>query len=151
MIYGEIKELNMYKGISKNLDKAIDYILSGKYIEAIPGKNEIEGDTLYFNCPANPKTKEIEEGFFEGHKAYIDIHIVIEGEENLGYTPRPNVTISKEYDKEGDYELYDGKVEMLFHLNPQKFLMFFPEEPHMALLKVNEPKEIKKVIFKVLV
>ena len=26
MIYGEIKDLGLYKGISKNLDRAIDYI-----------------------------------------------------------------------------------------------------------------------------
>ena len=29
--------------------------------------------------------------------------------------------------------------------------MYFPDEPHMALLKVGEIKEITKVIFKVLV
>ena len=38
MIYGEIKELNQYRGISENLDKAIDYILSGKYKDGVPGK-----------------------------------------------------------------------------------------------------------------
>ena len=31
MIYGEIKDLNQYRGISANLDKAIDYILKGEY------------------------------------------------------------------------------------------------------------------------
>ena len=31
----------------------------------------------------------------------------------------------------------------------KNFLILFPEEPHLALLKVGEPKEIKKVIFKV--
>lgn len=151
MIYGEIKDLRQYKGISENLDKAIEYILSGDYKKGTVGKNVIDGDKLYFNFPNCPKTKEIEDGFFESHKQYIDIHIVIEGEENLGFVPRPDATLTKEYDAEGDYELLDGDIKNIFHLTPERFIMFFPDEPHMALLKVDKVREIKKVIFKVLV
>ena len=151
MIYGEIKDLGSYKGISKNLDRAIDYILSGEYKNGVVGKNVIDGDNVYFNQPDSPMTKEVKDGFIENHKKYIDIHVVISGEENLGYTPRPEVTLTKEYDEAGDYELYDGEVKNMFHLTPERFVMFFPEEPHMALLKVGEVKQITKVIFKVLV
>lgn len=42
MIYGEIKDLGLYKGISKNLDRAIDYILSGEYKNGVVGKNVID-------------------------------------------------------------------------------------------------------------
>lgn len=38
MIYGEIKDLNQYKGISENLDRAIEYIVNGKYKKGTPGK-----------------------------------------------------------------------------------------------------------------
>ena len=151
MIYGEIKELKFYKGISENLDKAIDYILSREYKKGTPGKNVIDGDNLYFNYPDKPMTKEIEDGFFESHKQYIDIHVVIEGEENLGYVPRSEAVLTKEYDAEGDYELLDGEIKNMMYLNPERFVMFFPDEPHMALLKVGEVKQITKVIFKVLV
>lgn len=68
MIYGEIKDLNQYKGISENLDRAIEYIVNGEYKKSTPGKNVIDGDNLYFNYPSCAMTKEIEDGFFEGHK-----------------------------------------------------------------------------------
>lgn len=151
MIYGEIKDLNQYKGISKNLDRAIEYILNEEHKKGIPGKNIIDGDNLYFNYPDCAITKEAKEGFFEGHKKYIDIHIVISGEENLGYTPRSEVKVKKEYDSEDDYELYEGTLKNIFHVTEDRFIMFFPDEPHMALLKVEEIKKITKVIFKVLV
>ena len=151
MIYGEIKDLNQYNGISKNLDKAIEYILNEEYKKGIPGKNIIDGDNLYFNYPDCAITKEVKEGFLEGHKKYIDIHIVISGEENLGYTPRSEVKVKKEYDSEGDYELYEGTLKNIFHVTKDRFIMFFPDEPHMALLKVEEIKKITKVIFKLLV
>ena len=151
MIYGEIKDLHCYKGISKAFDTAIDYILSGKYKEGNIGKNLVDGDVVYFNMPDAPKTKDEKEGFLEGHKKYIDIHLVLEGKENIGYVPNSKVVVSKEYDSEGDYEIYKGDVETFLTLDNTKFLALFPEEPHMALVKVGEePQTIKKVIFKIL-
>ena len=64
---------------------------------------------------------------------------------------RSEVTIKQKYDSEGDCELYDGALKNIFHVTEDRFVMFFPDEPHMALLKVGEIKEITKVIFKVLV
>lgn len=151
MIYGEIKELNCYRGISKAFDTAIDYILSGKYKDGNFGKNIIDGDVVYFNCPEKPMTKEIKDGIIEGHKKYVDIHIVIEGDENIGYVPASKAKVTKEYDAEGDYELLSGDLEMFLHLDNTKFLALFPGEPHMALVKYGEkPATIKKVIFKVM-
>lgn len=152
MIYGEIKELGFYKGISKALDKAIDHILNGEYKKGVNGKNEIDGDIVYFNQPAEPKTRDVSEGFLEGHKKYIDIHVVIDGEEKIGYLPNSKVTITKEYDEAGDCEIYSGEVETFFYLNKDRFLICFPGEPHMALIKGGEkPAKVRKVIFKVLV
>ena len=152
MIYGEIKELGFYKGISKALDKAIDYILSEEYKNGKIGKNEVDGDIVYFNQPEAPMTKEIKEGFLEGHKKYIDIHIVVDGEEKIGYVPNSKVKIKKEYDEIADFEVYEGEVESFYYLNSERFLICFPEEPHMALIKAGDkPQTIKKVIFKILV
>ncbi|WP_410208690.1 YhcH/YjgK/YiaL family protein [Fusobacterium sp.] len=151
MIYGEIKELNNYRGLSKAFDTAIDYILAGKYRDGKIGKNIVDGDTVYFNCPDSPKTKDEKDGFFEAHKKYIDIHIVIEGDENIGYFPASKAKVSKEYDAAGDCEILDGKAETFIHLNNGRFLALFPGEPHMALIKHGEhPGVIKKVIFKIL-
>ncbi|MGY0394820.1 MULTISPECIES: YhcH/YjgK/YiaL family protein [unclassified Fusobacterium] len=152
MIYGEIKELGKYKGISKNLDTAIDFILEGKYKNGVVGKNIVDGEKVYFNQPDSPMTKELAEGFIENHRKYIDIHMVIEGEEKIGYISNTDIKLTKEYDDAGDYELYEGELENLFYLDPKKYIILFPGEPHMALIKGGEEtKKIKKVIFKVLV
>lgn len=151
MIYGEIKELEFYKGISKDLDTAIDFILAGKYKEGKFGKNIVDGENVFFNLPEKPMTKNIEDAFYEGHKKYIDIHIAFEGKEKIGYIPNSKVRVSKEYDAKDDYELYEGDVETFFTLDPDRFIILFPGEPHMALVTAGEkPEEIKKVIFKIL-
>nr|WP_241635061.1 YhcH/YjgK/YiaL family protein [Fusobacterium gastrosuis] len=149
MIYGEIKDIQIYKGLSKKLDRAIDFIFSGDYKKAKIGKNEIDGNTIYFNCPEKPMTKDKNGLELEYHKKYIDIHIVLEGEESIGYAPFNDCIETKKFDVENDYALMKGEIKTEFYLNPEKFLVIFPYEPHIALLKVKETKEIKKVIFKV--
>ncbi len=148
MIYGELKELKFYKGISENLDKAIECIENGAY-KTMNGKHEIDGDNVFFNCQT-VTTQPIEERFFEGHKKYIDIQIVIEGEERIGYSTRSNVVRTTPWDKETDFEKYEGSVDHIFDLNGDTFIIIFPEEPHMPLIHgENGPKEIKKVVFKI--
>lgn len=151
MIYGYIKDLGTYKGMSKNLDIAIDYILDKKYLNNHFGKNEILGDKVYFNCPEKPCTKVTETAELEAHKKYIDIHVVISGEEVIAYSDLENCELTKPYDEEGDYYLLKAKYENKFLMNSEKFLIFFADEPHLAMLAKDEPQEIKKVIFKVAV
>ena len=113
------------------------------------GKNIIEGDTIYFNYPEKAATRENTDLELEYHKKYIDIHIVLEGEEIIVYTPFEDCIETKSYNDEEDYGLVKGKAQVELMMNTENFLLFFPEEPHLALLKVDTPKEIKKVIFKV--
>lgn len=148
MIYGDIKDLEKYRKLSKNLHKAIDYILTGSYKNGSIGKNIVDGDVVYFNLIDKVMTKD--ENFFELHKKYIDIHIVIDGKERIAFSSTDRLKFKREYKLEDDSELFDGKIEEFVYLNPEKFVAFFPEEAHSALLKVEEKEEIKKVIFKIL-
>ena len=149
MIYDVLKNIKTYKGINKNLDKAIDFIAEKKYLNANFGKNIVDDDKIYFDYPETVSTRENIDLELEYHKKYIDIHIVLEGEENIVYTPFEDCIETQNYNIEGDYGLVKGKAQVEFIMNPKNFLLFFPEEPHLALLKVNTPKEIKKIIFKV--
>lgn len=149
MIYGEIKDIKIYKGLSKNLDKAIEYISEKKYKDNHFGKNEIDGDIIYFNCPEKAITRDKNGLELEYHKKYIDIHIVLEGEESIGYSAFNSLIETKKFDIENDYALMKGDIQTEFYLDKEKFLIIFPYEPHIALLKVGKEKEIKKVIFKV--
>ncbi|EHI76379.1 YhcH/YjgK/YiaL domain protein [Fusobacterium sp. oral taxon 370 str. F0437] len=83
MIYAELKDIKNYKGINENLDKAIDFITEKKYLNASFGKNIVDGDKIYFNHPEKPMTRENTGLELEYHKKYVDIHIILEGEEAL--------------------------------------------------------------------
>lgn len=151
MIYDDLKNIDIYKGINKNLDIAIDFIKERKYLKHNFDKNIVDGEKIFFNCPEKPETRINIGQELEYHKRYIDIHIVFEGEESINYSSIDNTIETQSYNQEKDYTLVksDIKDQTKLILNKNNFLILFPYEPHIALLAVDEPKEIKKVIFKV--
>ena len=149
MIFGQIDELKFYKGMSSELDMAIEAIENGSYKNGVVGKNEIKGDDVFFNLQ-ECKTKVLEECFFEGHKKYIDIHIVIDGEEGIGYSLKNSLKEKTEYNEESDFQVLEGVEEYRLNMTKDNFLIVFPDEPHMPLIaKENEPKALKKAVFKI--
>lgn len=150
MIYDKLQNIERYLGISQLLDEAINYIVSEKYTLAEFGKNIIKGDEIYYNCPKDAMAKNTKDMDFEYHKKYIDIHIPIKGEEYIGYFHKENGIKTKDYDEKDDYALMKGEMNEQFLVKEGEFLILFPDEVHLALMKVNEEKKVHKVIFKVL-
>lgn len=151
MIFGKIKEINTYKGLSKNMDRAIESILTGEYKNGNVGKNVVDGDNVFFNFQ-DTKTKDVSEGLYETHKKYIDIQVVVDGVENYGVLlSTEGLDETSAYDEAGDCALYTGKSPEVMTLTSEDFAVFFPEEPHMPCLKVGEVAPLKKVIYKVAV
>ncbi len=148
MIYGEIKDIKKYKGLSKNLDMAIEYIASGKYKKCEIGRNVLDGDKVFFNCNENIMTKE-KNDLVEYHKRYADIHIILEGEEIIGYSDFQKSVETQAYDEEKDYAFMKGEIKTETYMDKDKFAIIFPYEPHMATFKVGEIKTVKKIVFKV--
>ena len=82
MIYDEIKNIERYRGISKNLDTAIDF-LEKTDLNSLPlGKTEILGDKVFANV-MEAQAKAENELSFEIHKKYMDIQVDIEGTEEI--------------------------------------------------------------------
>ena len=148
MIFDKICNIKNYKGIDKNLDIAIDSIARREYIKGISGKNLVQEEEVFFNVQ-NYITKNQEECFFETHKEYLDIQLVMFGEEKIGVTEIEKLKLDKEYDKERDLETQKGEPEIVFEMNENNFLILFPGEPHMPGIKNNENIEIKKIVYKI--
>lgn len=147
MIFGNIKNLHIYKGISKKLDKAIDFILKNKFIFSPVGKNIID-DEIFYNIQ-ECKTKKVKDSYFEIHKKYIDIHIVIEGEEKIAFSSNENLNPIDKFDYINDCQFLKGNYSDIFNMNTKNFLIIFPEEAHMPLITFNSSNLLKKAVFKI--
>lgn len=149
MIIGKLKEIEKYKGISKNLDLAIESIEKREYLKGNLGRNEILNEEVFFVCD-KVSTREEKNCLFETHKKYIDIQIPIDSEENYGVDLSVDEMELKEaYNEEKDYSFYLGEIKNKIKLTPLDFILFLPGEPHIPLLMTDRKKEIKKVIYKI--
>jgi YhcH/YjgK/YiaL family protein len=86
MILDQLESLGCYRGISKSLDTAIDYLLTADLKKLANGSHRVDGDRLLANVMTY-ETKRPGEGKFEAHRKYIDIQVVLEGEERCCCAP----------------------------------------------------------------
>ena len=97
------------------------------------------------------ETKPRPEVFFESHRKYIDVQVVIEGEERMEVIDASRIAAKEAYDSERDLLIYVD-VGDASHLRMSAGLaaIFFPVDVHMPSLRVNAaPVLVRKTVVKV--
>ena len=147
MIIGKLKDLPQYKGLSKNLDTAIDFLLHQKLSTLPLGKTVIDEDNVFINR-FDYYGEELDSCLIEAHQKYMDIHLVIEGAESLGYAHISDLTPIGSYNEETDFIEYKGSNLIQIPCRKEAFVLTFPEDAHMPKIKLND-ELIKKAVCKV--
>ena len=147
MILDKLSAANAYRGIHPRLDGVLDRLNEAFLATVGPETMELEGDRLYvtrFTYETLPR----EETFFEAHKRYLDVHLMVQGEERVELASPGGLTL---FEHQGDFYAYRGEAEQSLVLRPGSFLVVFPEDAHRIKIQVNGPATVSKVVFKVLV
>lgn len=147
MIVDNIKNADLYFGMGARIEKALKYLQKTDFAGMKPGRYEIDGDNVYA-LVQEYESKPLADGKWEAHRRYIDVQFVAGGTEQMGYAYGASLQVSKEYDSEGDYLLYQGNGSMIV-CTAGTFVIFGPEDVHMPCMAVNVPKPVKKVVVKV--
>lgn len=126
--------------------KLFDYVKSHDLLNAELGRIEIDGDNLFINN-VNPTCMARDNQILELHHDYIDVHILLEGKETIGWKATEDLKEeTKPYSKEGDCALYSDKPTTYVDINPGEFVLVYPEDAHAPV--IGEGK-IRKLIAKV--
>lgn len=147
MIIDFLDNAERYFCINKNFKTVFDYLKNNDLKNMACGSYELDGKNLYFNLQEG-ETKQTQK--LEAHKKYIDIQVVITGEEYMGYTNINNTTVTEEYNTDKDVMFLNGSVDKV-KADEKTFVIFYPEDAHMPSLSVKEDKLVKKAIFKILI
>ncbi len=97
-------------------------------------------------------TKPVEEKKFETHQNYIDIQVLLEGEERLDWAPAQSLETTVEYNPEKDvaFQKPTETSDITFvTLKPGIFSILYPEDGHRPGVMLNQPCTVKKVVIKV--
>mgnify|MGYP000849064242 CR=1 FL=1 len=147
MILGHIDSPSL-AGCHPELVRAIGIALDVQPQACAPGRYELEGDRLFMNV-MHLTTQLPDEKKAEQHRAYVDIQILLAGEERILYGVAGSGRQCETWHEEEDYQLcgeIDNPHSLL--LRPGMFAVFMPDEPHKPGCTVGEPGEIKKVVIK---
>ena len=144
------KDLECYASLHPQFAKAFSEMKRILAEGAEDGRITLDGDSLFINVQSYTSKPESDCGF-EAHKRYIDIQLILEGEEIIGYESADKLTVTKEYDGSADYMLYalNGEYDKI-KLTRGDFVILFTEEPHAPAIAADTPTPVRKAVVKVL-
>jgi YhcH/YjgK/YiaL family protein len=95
-------------------------------------------------------TKARPDCVFESHRKYIDLQVVVEGEEVIDVEHITRLVPKTEYNDEQDYLLYpDTPLSSRLVLRAGDAAALFPEDGHMPTLQLKGAVLVRKTVVKV--
>lgn len=149
MIVGNIHHLQSW--LPEELRQAIEYIKANVTETTEKGKHEIDGSRLFYLI-SEDMTEPFEKRRAEYHARYLDIQIVLKGQEGMTFSVLPAGKPDTDWLGDKDIAfLAEGEQEKTLILNEGDFVVFYPQEVHKPLCAVGAPAPVRKAVVKLLV
>ena len=112
------------------------------------GKIQPEGAGWFCNIvPAHTAVRETRHTEF--HRQYLDIQVVLSGEEIIHFSCQDARHQAAEERKPDLFIVDQPQLTQAVHLRAGDFVTFYPGEAHQALCAVGEPAAVRKAVFKI--
>ncbi len=150
MIADALKNMNKYQAVIPHSKEILDYLnatdLSSLQTEQYP----IVGESAFILIQEY-LTKSESEKKWESHKKYIDLQIVLSGQEFMDYSPSSFLLPRDPYSDEKDVIFYEkgGQEHTRIFAPKNHFCLFFPDEAHKPGLHITHEVLIKKAVIKI--
>ena len=146
MIIDRISNAHLYEHLSPRIKRAFEYLRRADLAPLAAGRHDIDGDMLYVML-SQYETKPKPQGAWEAHRRYIDLQVVVQGTEQIGYSHvsrlRPGA-----YEADRDFVPLAGDGDFLT-LTAGDFMLLFPQDGHMPGIAVGAPTPVQKAVFKI--
>jgi biofilm protein TabA len=148
MIIDVLENLHRYVGLNKRFEKAVAFLLLLNLKQLPIGRYDIDGEWVYAIVDKEQGHRKEDEQL-EIHEKYIDIQLVLEGIDEMGWKPRSSCEFpSCEYDQASDIQFFKDEPNTWLRVKSGTFAIFFPEDAHMPMISSDI---IHKVVVKVAV
>ena len=148
-VVASVDEAGKYACGNPHFLRAVEF-LRGKDLACLaPGRHEIDSTNCWamvFDIDLKPWG---EQNQYESHRAYIDIHVPVSGDETIGSVKTPVAGIG-DFDEKNDCVLFKTNGTPL-KVSTGKFAAFFPPEGgHAPGLTQGSLRKHRKIVLKVL-
>ena len=144
MIIDKFNRIRQYAHLLNNLDQAFEAI-QPQIINPEAGRYEFAGG---FFMVQQGETKPLDEGLFEAHQKYIDVQILLKGQEEMAWAEIDDLTASVPYNTEKDAAYYTGSTKNHMLIDEGMFFVAFPHDGHKAVRHTDEPHSFTKIVLK---
>lgn len=148
MIFGKTKNPDFLEGMDAGLKEALNYIQNTDLNVLENGRHEIDGKRIFVNI-TEFETTAPENRFWEAHKEYYDIHVPLQGKEqmDIAFTGEMEET---EFNPEKDLVKLKGEKIGEVVVHPGEYVICRPEDAHRTCVAAHgQPEKVRKAIFKV--
>lgn len=148
MVFSTLDNADRYSALHPLFTRAFEYIRNTDLLALAPGHHVIEGKLLFAIVELTTGRSRAE-AQLECHRSYIDIQLVLEGVDEMGWKPLADChePIS-DYSVKNDIQFFRDAPASWIATPPGAFCIFFPEDAHAPLVSAER---IRKVVFKIAV
>ena len=154
MITGNVNHLELLPYLPAQLKQVIQHVMANFNADSALGKFDVDGENqlvMIFNDSTSPA----EERRQELHGKYLDIQIVLAGQEKMVFSNLAAPQGRAEWLEGKDIAFLpleqQGLEEKSFIMNAGDFVVFYPGELHKPMCTVGENAPVKKAVVKILV
>ncbi|MGF1684123.1 YhcH/YjgK/YiaL family protein [Photobacterium minamisatsumaniensis] len=149
MIKGNLNNIDNYRNIDEAIMNILRIVKRRLNENSEIGHYTITGDKAFFFI-VDDHTQLITERRCEIHRKYIDVQIILEGQECFGYSEHPFQSIKEDFLLEKDVAFSEDIIDEKFIiLQSGDFVIFDTLQPHRPLIAVNESTAVKKAVVKI--
>ena len=143
MIIGNIANIRDYAGMLPHLEAGLELVDRADELEL--GRHDFDGGYLMVN---EGETTPLVDGFFEAHRAWIDVQIMLAGSEEIAWGYTDFLDVIADYNEPDDYLLLDGAREQRLLIEPGMFWVAFPADAHRPGGHTAAPRPYRKIVMK---
>ena len=148
MILDTLTNANRYTTLHPLFPQAFDFLTNTDLRALEPGRYPVVGERLFAIVEAVHGRKR-EDAKLECHRKYIDIQLVLEGLDEMGWRALGECCEPvADYLAEKDIQFFRDAPATWITTAPDSFCIFFPQDAHAPLVSDGH---IRKVILKIVV
>lgn len=134
MILGTLQNSQQVESLNPLFKQAFDYIKSHNLLDTELGRIELQGDQLFINN-SEVKALKADDQILEIHRQYIDIHVLLSGQEIFGWLPAEKLKkLKTPFEEDTDFAFYTDKPSTYITLVPGDFVIVYPEDAHAPII-----------------
>ncbi|MBW8305786.1 MAG: YhcH/YjgK/YiaL family protein [Thiobacillus sp.] len=148
MILDTLARSDRYSSLHPLFARAFEFLRSTDLAALTPGMHTIQGEQLFAiveDCAGRTRA----EAKLECHRRYIDIQLVLEGVDEMGWKPLAECADpATDCDDARDIRFFNDAPASWIATPPGSFCLFFPDDAHAPLVSAGM---IRKVVVKIAV